>query len=116
MSVTSGSTTHSFVYDPDGRLIGEYDSSGAPVAETIWLSPSVSSTNQPLGGSDGIGGYAPLALVTGSGGAAAIYWVHGNHMGVPLVATDSSGAVATPTGYTTLGFPGQTRTLAAIVS
>ena len=59
-----------------------------------------------------MGGYAPLAVVTGSGGSAAVYWVHANHIGVPLVTTDSSGAVATPTGYTVLGFPGQTRTLA----
>jgi RHS repeat-associated protein len=93
-------------------LVGEYDGSGAPVAETIWLSPSVGSSSQPFGGGDGVGGYAPLALVTGSGGSAAIYWVHANHIGVPLVTTDVSGAVATPSGYTVLGFPGQTRTLA----
>jgi len=112
VAITSGSTTHSFVYDPSGRLVGEYDGSGAPVAETIWLSPSVGSSSQPFGGGDGVGGYAPLALVTGSGGSAAIYWVHANHIGVPLVTTDVSGAVATPSGYTVLGFPGQTRTLA----
>jgi len=112
VSVTSGSTTHAFVYDPDGRLIGEYDSSGAPVAETIWLGPEVANHNQPFGGGDGIDGYAPLALVTGSGGGATIYWVHGNHIGVPIVTADASGAAASPSGYTVLGFPGQTRTLA----
>src|SRR6185369_17415684 len=95
VAVTSGSTTHSFVYDPDARLVGEYDSSGAPVAETIWLSPEVENDNQPFGGGDGIGGYAPLAVVTGSGGSAATYWVHANHIGVPLVTTDASGAAAT---------------------
>jgi YD repeat-containing protein len=42
VSVTSGSTTHAFVYDPDGRLIGEYGASASDViAETIWLSPEV---------------------------------------------------------------------------
>ena len=112
VGVTSASTTHTFVYDPGGRLIGEYDLSGAPVAETIWLSPSAERSNQPFGGGDGVYGYAPLALVIGSGGSAALYWVHGNHMGVPLVTTDASGAVATPSGYTALGFPGQTRMLA----
>lgn len=61
--MTSGSVTRAFVYDPDGRLIGEYDSSGAPVAETIWLSPSVAANdNAPLGGDDGVAGYAPLAV------------------------------------------------------
>jgi RHS repeat-associated protein len=112
VSVTSASTTHNFVYDADHRLIGEYDSSGAPVAETIWLSPSVGGGSEPFGGDDGIGGYAPLALVTDAGGSAAIYWIHASHIGVPLVTTNASGAVATPTGYTMLGFPGQTRTLA----
>jgi RHS repeat-associated protein len=33
-------------------------------------------------------------------------------LGVPLVTTDASGAVATPTGYTMPGYPGQQRTLA----
>jgi RHS repeat-associated protein len=112
VSVTSGSTTHSFVYDPDGRLIGEYDASGAPVAETIWLSPSITNDNEPIGGDDGVGGYAPLAIATGSGASAQLYWVHGNHLGVPIVTTDASGQVASPTGYTVLGFPGQTKTLA----
>ena len=91
--------------------MGEYDSSGAPVAETIWLSPSVAGGNQPFGGSDGVGGYAPLAVATGSGGSAALYWVHGNHLGVPIVTTDASGAAATPPAYTMAGFPGQTHTL-----
>src|SRR4029079_8186512 len=58
-----------------------------------------------------VGGYAPLAVVAGSGGSASIHWVHGNHMGVPLVTTDASGAAITPAGYTMPGFPGQTRTL-----
>ena len=56
-----------------------------------------------------MGGYAPLAVVTGGG---SLYWVHGNHLGVPIVITDSAGNLAAPTGYTPVGFPGQTRTLA----
>jgi YD repeat-containing protein len=76
VSVTSGSVTHEFVYDPDGRLLGEYDAStGAPIAETIWASPSVANDNVPVGGEDGVGGYAPLAAVTGGGASAATYWV-----------------------------------------
>jgi hypothetical protein len=58
--------TFASIYDAAGRLLGEYDgASGNPVAETIWLSPSVANDNQPIGGDDGIGGYAPLAVVTG---------------------------------------------------
>jgi RHS repeat-associated protein len=115
VAATSGSTTHQFVYDPDGRLVGEYAGSAAsPVAETIWLSPEVATSIQPFGGTDGVAGYAPLALATGSGSGAALYWVHGNQLGVPIVTTDSTGAVANPTGYTVLGFPGQTKTLSDI--
>jgi hypothetical protein len=70
--------------------MGEYDVSGAPVAETIWLSPEVAGGNQPFGGGDGVGGYSPLAVATGSGASAALYWVHGNHLGVPTVTTDAA--------------------------
>ena len=36
-------------------------------AETIWLSPEVATANQPFGGDDSIGGYAPLAVAADSG-------------------------------------------------
>ncbi len=76
------------------------------IAETIWLSPEVAANdNQPLGGDDGAGGYAPLAVVTGSGASMALYWVHGNHLGVPIVTTDARGAVGiTVTGAKTPKF------------
>ena len=114
VSVTSGSATRLFVYAPDGRQLGEYGTSASDViAETIWLQPEVAiSESQPLGGDDGIGGYAPLAVVTGSGTGTTLYWTHGNHMGVPTVTTDATGATATPPAYTMPGFPGQMRTLA----
>ena len=104
-----------YVYDGDGRLLGEYGASAAaPVAETIWLSPEVANDNQPLGGDDGVGGYAPLAVAVGSGSGLAMQWVHGGHLGVPLVTTNASGVAITPTGYTMPGFPGQLRTLSDI--
>lgn len=115
VGVTSGSTTHSFVYDPDGRLLGEYGASPSDVvAETIWLSPSAANDNQPFGGDDGVGGYAPLAVATGAGSSAELYWVHGNHLGVPIAITDASGTTAVPPAYTMAGFPGQTKTLSDI--
>ena len=115
VSVTSGSTTRKYLYDGDGRQLGEYGASAtAPVAETIWLSPEVANDNQPIGGDDGVGGYAPLAVAVGSGSGLVMQWVHGNHLGVPLVTTNASGAAIVPTGYTMPGFPGQTRTLSDI--
>jgi RHS repeat-associated protein len=116
VSATSGSVTHSFLYDSDGRLLGEYGASASDViAETIWLSPRASANdNQPFRGEDGVAGYAPLAVATGSGSSAALFWLHGNHLGVPILTTDTSGAAATPPAHTMAGFPGQTKTLSDI--
>lgn len=112
VSATSGSTTHSFVYDADGRVMGEYGTNASDViAETIWLSPDVANDNEPFGGDDGIGGYAPLAVATGSGVSAALTWVHGNHLGVPIAFTNASGAAVSAPSYTLPGFPGQMQTL-----
>ena len=55
----------------------------------------------------------PLAVATpDSGGTVVLNWVHGNHLGVPIVTTDASGSAATtPNDYVAPGFPGQSRTL-----
>jgi RHS repeat-associated protein len=108
--ITGGTTAdpRHYVYDMDGRMMGEYGASYGDVkAETIWLSPTVETPGQPLGGDDGVGGYAPLVVATSGG----FYWVYGNHLGVPIVVSDNLHNVVTPTGYTPVGFPGQTRTL-----
>jgi RHS repeat-associated protein len=113
VAVTSGGTTSRFVYDPDGRLIGEYGASAAVAdvkAEWIWLSPEVANDNQPYGGDDGAGGYALIRVSTA--GNTTVSWVHGNHLGVPLVYTNSAGTAVAPPTATLPGFPGQERTLA----
>ncbi|HEX7819335.1 MAG TPA: RHS repeat-associated core domain-containing protein [Sphingobium sp.] len=108
ISQVTSTDTRRFVSDGDGRLLGEYGTSATDVkAETIWLSPETESSSLLFGGDDGVGGYAPLAVVTGG----SVYWAHGNHLGVPVVLTNASGTAATPTGYTRVGFPGQTQTL-----
>jgi len=110
VSAGTSADMRQYIYDGDGRMMGEYGVSAADVkAETIWLSPEVGG-DQPWGGDDGVGGYAPLAVVTGTAGTLS--WVHGNHLGVPITMTDSAGNLAAPTGYTPVGFPGQTLTLA----
>ncbi|MBK6299252.1 MAG: RHS repeat protein [Sphingomonadales bacterium] len=107
--VTSGSTVRRFLYDAGGRVLGEYGTSATNViAERIWMAPEVDEPGLLFGGDDGVGGQAPVALVVGS----TLRWVHGSHLGVPLVYTSSTGAtIATPT-YTLPGFPGQLRTYA----
>ncbi len=109
VTVTSGGTVRRFVYDPDGRVIGEYGTSATDViAERIWLTPAAANDNLPFGGDDGTGGYAPLAIVAGS----TLTFVHGTHLGVPQVYTSATGAVVATPAYTLPGFPGQYRTLA----
>ncbi|MBK8631700.1 MAG: RHS repeat-associated core domain-containing protein [Sphingomonadales bacterium] len=112
VAVTSGGTTHRYVYDSDGRVIGEYGTSAADViAEFIWLNPEVGD-GSAYGGDDGVGGYAPLAVASGPVATPTLLWVHGNHLGVPQVYTNASGAVTTPGAWQAPGFPGQSRTLA----
>jgi RHS repeat-associated protein len=106
VTITNGTTTHHFVYDRAGRVLGEYGTSATDVrAETIWLTPDAENDNQPFGGDDGIGGYAPLAIAVQSGTTTQLVWVYGNHLGVPLVTTNASAAPVTLPG-----FPGQMRT------
>ena len=113
VTVTSGSTTRRYLYDADGRLLGEYGASASAanvVAETIWFSPEVAGASQPFGGDDGVMGYAPLAVSVGSTGT--LNYVHGSHLGVPLVTTNTSGTVIAPGTQMQPGFPGQLRTFA----
>ncbi len=58
-----------FVYDEEGRLIGEYDGSGNARQETVWL--------------DGL----PVATVQNG----QPYAIHSDHLGTPRVITDSQG-------------------------
>ena len=45
------------------------------------------------------GGYTPLAVATpDSDGIVQFNWVHGNHLGVPLITTDAAGNPATSQG------------------
>ncbi|MEE4211403.1 MAG: hypothetical protein V2I43_19310 [Parvularcula sp.] len=104
-----------FVYDAWGRVIGEYGSSAADVkAEFIWALPPAANDNSPFGGGDHIAGYAPLALVAkNASNSQELYWVHGNHLGVPVVTTNAAGQVVTPANdFLRPGFPGQSEVLA----
>jgi RHS repeat-associated protein len=96
------------IFRGDRRVLGEYGTSAVDVtAEYIWLSPEVGDSGQ-FGGDDGVGGYSPLAVASG---AAQLSWVHGNHLGVPIIWTDEAGSSTAPGDYALAGFPGQLRTL-----
>ncbi len=69
VAMTNGVGTRRFVYDADGRVMGEYGASATDVhAEYIWALPSVTNGSAPFGGDDGVGGYAPLAVATPDNG------------------------------------------------
>jgi RHS repeat-associated protein len=106
--------TRHFVYDAWGRVVGEYGDSALDVkAEFIWALPPAANDNSPFGGGDEVVGYAPLALVAENGSnQLELYWVHGNHLGVPLVTSDFAGNVVNPgDDFLRPGFPGQSQVL-----
>jgi RHS repeat-associated protein len=106
--------TRHFVYDSQGRVVAEYGASASDVkAEFIWALPPTANDNSPFGGADGIVGYAPLALVTtNTSSQLTLYWVHGNHLGVPIVTTNALGQVVDPgNDFLRPGFPGQSQVL-----
>ena len=103
------------MFDADGRVLGEYGASAtAVIGETIWLSPQIAANDNQFGGGDGVGGYAPLAVGTGSGTGASLTWIHGNHLGVPSVFSNASGTAVAAPSYTLPGFPGQLKSLSDI--
>jgi RHS repeat-associated protein len=106
--------TRHFVYDSQGRVVAEYGASTSEVkAEFIWALPPAANDNAPFGGDDGIVGYAPLAMVAQNGAnQLELYWVHGNHLGVPIVTTNALGQVVDPgNDFLRPGFPGQSQVL-----
>jgi RHS repeat-associated protein len=106
--------TRRFVYDSQGRVMAEYGGSAGEVwAEFIWALPPGANDNGVFGGGDGVAGYAPLALVAqNASGLPELYWVHGNHLGVPQVTTNAAGQVVDPgDDFLRPGFPGQSQVL-----
>ncbi len=106
--------TRHFIYDAWGRVVAEYGTSVSDVkAEFIWALPPAANGDSPFGGGDHIVGYAPLALVAqNASNQNELYWVHGNHLGVPIVTSDAQGGVVTPANdFLRPGFPGQSQVL-----
>jgi RHS repeat-associated protein len=67
----SGVATY-FVYDEAGHLVGEYNSSGLLIQETVWL------------------GDIPVATLRPNGGSVSIYYVHADHLNTPRRITRPS--------------------------
>lgn len=61
----STSATRLFAYDESGRLLGEYDGTGALIQETVWL------------------GDIPVATLRPNGSGVSVYYVHTDHLNTP---------------------------------
>jgi RHS repeat-associated protein len=62
-----------YVYDEGDHLLGEYDSDGELIQETVWLGDIPVATLRPA-----------------SGGGIEIYYVHTDHLNTPRVITEST--------------------------
>jgi RHS repeat-associated protein len=86
-----------FLYDEQGRLVGEYDNAGKLIQETVWMNDLPVATIRPKGASAS----TPLGI-TGTGAATAnnlgtntaanpvnvdFFYVHPDHLGTPRVVT-----------------------------
>jgi RHS repeat-associated protein len=102
---TANGSTRLFVYDEDGRLLGEYDATGALIQETVWLEDTPVALIQPKAG----GGIdirhvwadhldTPRAITTNDA-AATVLWTWDSD---PFGTTAASGSLE----YN-LRFPGQ---------
>lgn len=80
---------HIFVYDLEGRMLGEYDgTTGAPLREYVWLDDM------------------PMALLDGAAASTSIFYVQTDHLQTPRVVLDRQGRqrwtwVAEPFGNAT---------------
>jgi RHS repeat-associated protein len=74
---TVGSTTTVFVYDEQGRLVGEYDRAGKLIQETVWLDDLPIATLRPTG-------------AAGTPTPIDVYYVHADHLGSTRAVTRPS--------------------------
>ena len=66
------SGTNYFVYDEQGKLLGEYNSSGALIQEYVWF------------------GTTPIAVLRGSTGSPTIFYVYADQIDRPWVITNTA--------------------------
>lgn len=78
-SNSGASSTVIFVYDQSGQMLGEYDSTGKPVREYVWLGNTLISIFTP----DPASATSP----------PLVYFVHSDHLNAPRVVVDKANNV-----------------------
>jgi RHS repeat-associated protein len=61
---TAGNSTY-FVYDENGKLVGEYDTAGNPIEETVWFDD------------------VPVAVLIPAGAGVSLFYIHADHLNTP---------------------------------
>ncbi|MFT3820164.1 MAG: RHS repeat-associated core domain-containing protein [Rubrivivax sp.] len=67
-----------FVYDAQGHLLGEYDASGQPIREYVWLEDMPVAVFTP----------DPALGANAAAGPPLVYYVHADHLNTPRVVVD----------------------------
>jgi RHS repeat-associated protein len=80
-SSTGPASTIVFAYDQAGQLLGEYDHTGKPLREYIWL------------GTTPVAMFTPDPANTTASAAPVVYSLHTDHLDTPRVATDKNGKI-----------------------
>ncbi len=82
----SGAPSRQYVYDDEGRLIGEYSGSGELISEHVWLDDTPVAVLKPATSPQG--GQAIAA--NGSAPALRAYFVHPDHLDTPRVIVNAA--------------------------
>ncbi|MBX9399686.1 DUF6531 domain-containing protein [Lysobacter sp. BMK333-48F3] len=82
---SAGSGYQQFVYDLDGRLIGEYDGNGNLLAEHVWLGDTPIAVLKPAATAAQFGGLP-------AGGDIAVYFVRPDQQNTPRLVVNAAGA------------------------
>jgi RHS repeat-associated protein len=84
-ATSNGSNYHQYVYDDDGHLVGEYDSSGNLTAEYLWLGDTPVAVLKPVSTAAAFGGT--------EAGDVAVYYVHPDHLDTPRTVVNAANVV-----------------------
>ncbi|WP_073465792.1 RHS repeat domain-containing protein [Rhizobacter sp. OV335] len=79
--VTSTGETVIFVYDLEGQLLGEYDQTGKPLREYVWLDNIPVAMFMP-----------DPANASNPNAAPLVFYIHADHLNAPRIVVDQNGA------------------------
>ncbi len=82
----AGSGYTQFVYDDSGHLVGEYDSAGNLIQETLWLDDTPVAVLRATTGPTAI----PASLGGQQAGNVAAFWIEPDHLDTPRIIVNAT--------------------------